>query len=262
MDLDLGGKIVLITGGSKGIGLACARGFKNEGAIVIIASRNPANLQQAVKDLDGAPGQIEPVEVDLTDADATAVMVGQIEKKYGRIDVLVNSAGAAQRKSLDELNPKSWRAAMDAKYFTYIHAIDAVIRGMMQRRSGTIVNIIGMGGKIARTTHLAGGAANAALMLVSNGLATACAGHGIRVNAINPGPTLTDRIGATMEGQARRTGLSVAETTRQAAQSIPMGRFGEPEEIANVALFLASPRASYVSGAQITMDGASTPTVI
>jgi NAD(P)-dependent dehydrogenase (short-subunit alcohol dehydrogenase family) len=175
--------------------------------------------------------------------------------------VLVNSAGAARRYLHTELSPEAYRQAMDAKYFTYAHAIDAVIAGMVARGRGSIVNVIGMGGKSATTMHIAGGSANAALMLTTVGLATAYAASGVRVNAINPGLTDTSRVQEGLRVEARATGRSEAELLEQARSRIPIGRLASPDEIAAVAVFLASERASYVTGAIVPMDGASNPVI-
>ena len=162
----------------------------------------------------------------------------------------------------DELTAAHWHAAMDAKYYTYIHAIDAVLRGMSQRGAGVIVNIIGMGGKLAGPTHLPGGAANAALMLASVGLANAFAHRGIRVNAVNPGVTETDRMQEGFAADARRSGQSVEAIREQRLRAMPLGRLGQPQDVADMVVFLASRRASYVSGAVVSLDGAATPMVV
>ena len=163
MDLQLRDKIVLITGGSKGIGLACARGFLAEGAVLAIASRSEANLANARRIL----GTTLTIAADLIDERAAAGVVDAVERELGPIDVLVNSAGAARRTPPGDLTPQAWRAGMNAKYFTYINVIDPVVKRMAARGKGVIVNIIGSGGKVAGATHLAGGAANAALMLAT-----------------------------------------------------------------------------------------------
>jgi NAD(P)-dependent dehydrogenase (short-subunit alcohol dehydrogenase family) len=125
-----------------------------------------------------------------------------------------------------------------------------------------IVNIVGSGGKVASPTHLPGGAANAALMLVTAGLAHAYGKHGVRVLAVNPAGTLTDRLKAGMETDARAAGITVDEALKRATARAPLGRLAQPEEIANAVLFLASDRASYITGAVIAMDGATHPIVV
>jgi NAD(P)-dependent dehydrogenase (short-subunit alcohol dehydrogenase family) len=144
---------------------------------------------------------------------------------------------------------------MDAKYFTYVHAIDAVIKGMAERGHGVIVNVIGTGGKVANPIHLPGGAANAALMLVTTGLAKAWGRKGVRVNAVNPGSTLTDRVKGALEAEAKLAGATEAEVQAASEARIPLGRYGKPAEIADIVLFLASDRAAYVNGAIVAADG-------
>jgi NAD(P)-dependent dehydrogenase (short-subunit alcohol dehydrogenase family) len=262
MDLDLKGTVVLVTGGSKGIGLACARSFAAEGARIAIASRSEEHLARAVKTLEAAGPKPFAVAADLVDPQQAAVMVERVEAGLGPIEVLVNCAGAARRTPPTDLTAEHWHAAMQAKYFTYIHAMDAVLRGMARRGAGVIINVIGMGGKIAGPTHLPGGAANAALMLASVGLANAYARNGIRVNAVNPGLTETERMQEGLQAEARRTGKPVAELLEQFVRAMPLGRIAQPQDIADTVVFLASKRASYVSGAVISLDGAATPTVI
>ncbi len=262
MDLGLKNRVVLITGGSKGIGLACARAFLAEGAKVAIASRSKVNLVAAERQLKSEGCDVMKVSGDLIDPANARRMVAEVEQALGPIDVLVNSAGGAKRTPPEELTPEAWRAAMDAKYFTYVHAIDAVIKGMASRKRGAIVNVIGSGGKIASRTHLPGGAANAALMLVTAGLANAYGAHGVRVNAVNPGATLTDRLKSRMETDARAAGITPDEALKRATDRAPLGRLAQPEEIANAVLFLASDKASYISGAVIAMDGALNPIVV
>jgi len=259
MDLGLSGKRVLITGGSKGIGLACAHAFLKEGAKVAIASRDAGNLAAAQAELRKAGHDVHIEAADLKDAAAAQKLVESVENAVGPVDVLVNSAGAAKRYPPAELRPESWREAMDAKFFTYINAMDAVLRGMVARGAGTIVNIVGVGGRVASPTHLPGGSANAALMLASAGLAHAWGGKGIRVNAINPGATFTGRVQGSVDAEAARTGKPPAQVLKEMQERIPLGRLAEPAEVADVAVFLASERASYVTGALITMDGGVHP---
>src|SRR3954447_23463649 len=136
MDLGFQSKTVIVTGGSRGIGLACARVFLSEGARVGITSRSSANIDRACAELVSAFG----LAADLTSADEAAAMIDAMESRLGPVDILVNCAGAARRTPPDELTPAAWKAAMDAKFFTYIQVIDPVVKRMAARGSGVIVN--------------------------------------------------------------------------------------------------------------------------
>jgi NAD(P)-dependent dehydrogenase (short-subunit alcohol dehydrogenase family) len=258
MDLGLEGKHVLITGGSKGIGLACAKAFRGERARVAIVSRSQENLNAA----RGALGDVYTIAADLTDAAAASAMVERVEKEFGALDILVNSAGAAKRTNAEELTPAAWHAGMEAKYFSYIHVIDPVVKRMAARGRGAIVNIIGNGGKLPAPTHLAGGAANAALMLATAGLANAYASRGVRVVGLNPGLTATGRVAEGMEAEAKRQGISEEEALKRATRNLPLGRMPQPEEVADIVLFAASQRGLLLSGANITVDAGQTPTIV
>ncbi len=261
MKLGLEGKVVVITGGSKGRGLPCARAFAAEGAKVAIGSRSQDNLDRAREALGKEGFQVVAIRADLTRPQEASALVATAERELGPVDVLVNSAGAAQRHTMDEYDESAWRQGMNAKYFPYVNAMDAVRPGMIKRGRGAIVNIIGMGGKVANPTHLAGGAANAALMLVTTGMAHALGRNGIRVNTINPGATFTDRVKQSLRVEAKAQGINEEETLKRNQARIPLGRYGRPEEVAAVALFLASEPASYVTGAIIPMDGATVPVI-
>ncbi|HEY3537323.1 MAG TPA: SDR family oxidoreductase [Trinickia sp.] len=262
MNLELDGKVVLITGGSKGIGLACARAFGREGARVAIVSRSSDNLCAARATLAADGVDVTAIEADLSDGAQAERAVIAAEEQVGPVAVLINSAGGAVRVPPSELTPDKWRVAMDAKFFTYMNVMDFILPRMVSRRAGSIVNIIGTGGKIASPIHIPGGAANAALMLASAGLAAAWGHAGIRVNVINPGATMTDRVQMSLAAESRATGEPPEELLRKNQQRIPLGRYAVPEEIADAALYLASARASYVTGASLTMDGGLTPLVV
>lgn len=257
MDLNLKNKRVLITGGSKGIGLACARLFHQQGARVAVVARNNKSLQRCEQELG-----VYTCAADLSDAAAAVRMIDKVETDFGAIDILVNSAGAAERRVVEDLNPAFWRAAMDAKFFSYINVIDPLIKRMAARGAGVIVNIIGTGGKIPSPVHIAGGSANAALMLATAGLASVYASSGVRVCGISPGLTNTARVGEGLKAEAMRMGVSSQEALDQIVGRLPLGRIAEPEDIANIVAFAASDYGVFLTGANITADGAATPCVV
>lgn len=272
MTKEFNGKVVLVTGGSKGIGLAVARRFAGEGARLGIVSRQHEHVREACDELARAGATVFGHAADLNDPAQAEAAVAAVEQALGPIDVLVNSAGAARRYEPEDLTPERWRTTLDAKFFPYIHTQDAVLRRLRARSDergaaglpvpvGSIVNIVGTGGKQPTRTHLAGGAANAALMLTTVGLAAHYARYGIRINAVNPGFTLTGRVDQAITLEAARRGISKEQALAEGQAQIPLGRYARPEEIAEVVLFLASDRASYVVGAVIPLDGGAGPVI-
>jgi NAD(P)-dependent dehydrogenase (short-subunit alcohol dehydrogenase family) len=261
MDLGLSGHVVLVTGGSKGIGLACAKSFLAEGARVAISSRSEANLAEASRALAGRGGVLA-VPADLSARGAAGPLLERVEATLGPVDVLVCSAGAARRTGPDQLDEAAWHAGWDAKLAPTVHAVQAALPGMAARKRGAVVLVIGQGGKIANPTHLPGGSANAALMLATAGLASAYGPSGVRVNAVNPGTTLTERAQAAFRAEAERLGVTEERARALREGQVPLRRFALPEEVADVVLFLASERASYVTGAVLSMDGGSAATVV
>ena len=263
MDLQLHNQHILITGGSKGIGLACAQAFLQEGAKVSLVSRDTANLDKARQSLQTqfASDRIHTVAADLRDAQAALMALDSAEAALGPVDVLVNSAGAAKRTPAPELTPEAWQDAMQAKYFTYIHMMNPAIQRMAARGTGNVVNVVGNGGKVASPIHLPGGAANAALMLASVGLAAAYGPQGIRVNAINPGLTRTDRLQEGMVADARNQGISTEQAIEARLAKHPAHRFGRPDELGNTCAYLCSAHAGYINGQNILLDGGSFPGV-
>ena len=253
MDLQLTNKHALITGGSKGIGLACAKGFLAEGARVTLVSRDRATLEAARTGLLGQfpAAKVHVVSADLKDAAAALAAIDDAEKALGPVDVLVNSAGAAKRTPPAELTPAHWRDAMDAKFFTYVNVTDPLVKRMAARGAG-----------VATVTHMAGGSANAALMLMSAGLAAAYGPQGVRVNAVNPALTRTERMDEGLAADARLNNITKEQALAKSSARLPLGRLAEPGEIADAVLYLSSPCASYISGAIISMDGAATPMVV
>jgi NAD(P)-dependent dehydrogenase (short-subunit alcohol dehydrogenase family) len=249
MDLHLKDKHILIAGGSRGIGRACVDAFLEEGARISVISRSKANL----------PSGVFHIIANLADAAQARRAVIQALGEQGRIDVLVNCAGSASKTPPEEVMPDHYRTAMDAKFYTYINIIEPVIKEMAKERTGAIVNVVGLGGKVAVPTHLPGGSANAALLLTTAGYANVYIKKGVRVNAVNPIATDTGLLQSSLEADAKMNNISIEEARIAADARTPLGRIVRPKEVADTVLFLASSRASYINGAMIYLDGGMYP---
>ena len=237
MDLNLAGKRVLVTGGSKGIGRACAEAFAAEGARVKIASRNPQSGPDAKA-------------IDISQRGAAEELAGWA----GDLDILVNNAGAIPGGDLLKVDEETWRKAWELKVFGYINLTRVVYAGMKKRRSGVIVNIIGSAGEKLDAAYIAGSTGNAGLMAFTRALGGASHKDGVRVVGINPGPTATDRL-ITLYKQRAETLLGDAARYQELFKEMSFGRPGKAEEIANAVVFLASDRSAYTSGCIVTIDG-------
>ena len=237
MDLNLKGKKVLVTGGSKGIGRACAEAFAAEGARVKIASRNPQ------------PGP-DAKAIDISQRGAAEELAGWA----GELDILVNNAGAIPGGDLLKVDEETWRKAWELKVFGYINLTRVVYAGMKKRRGGVIVNIIGSAGEKLDAAYIAGSTGNAGLMAFTRALGGASHADGVRVVGINPGPTATDRL-ITLYRQRAETLLGDASRYQELFKDMSFGRPGKAQEIANAVVFLASDRSGYTSGCILTIDG-------
>jgi NAD(P)-dependent dehydrogenase (short-subunit alcohol dehydrogenase family) len=255
MDLGLQGKVALVTGGSQGIGFACARALAREGARVAIVSRDGHALAQAAAALGEESLVVHPEPVDLRDASAVQAAVANVERVLGPIHILVNSAGAARQTPATSRDSGRWLRAMEDKYLPGVIAMDVLVPLMAARGGGAVLNIVGTGGKLAKPTHMPGGAANAALLLASAGFARAWGAHGVRVNVLNPGAVETRRLVEQLQVKAQASAQSVDAVRAQLLAEIPLGRFGRPEDVAAVATFMVSEPAAYLSGTGLNIDG-------
>ena len=256
MDLGLKGKVALVTGGSKGIGKAVARGLAQEGAKVAICARTRAELDAAAAELSKATGsEVFGVAGDLTREADVQKIVDAAVGRFGRIDILVNNAGTAPGGLLLDLAEEQWQQALQLKFMGFVRCMKAVIPHMLRQGGGRIVNIIGNDGVKPIGIELTPSAANAADLAVTVALAEQYGRNNICINAINPGPVATERWDGLIGGIARIRKISVDEAQKRAERSTPLGRICTPEEVANVAVFVASERASFMNGALITLDG-------
>jgi len=250
MELDIAGRTALVTGASRGIGYAIAECFVREGVNVHIVARTAADVESACAKLRGA-GKVKVTghALDL----GLSASVAQIAERCGDVDILVNNAGAIPQGDLIAVDEARWREAWELKVFGYINLTREIYRRMIARKDGVIVNVVGVSGERLRADYIAGSTGNAAMMAFSKTLGGQSVDYGVRVVAVNPGQIVTDRLLSRLTKQAQEK-LGDANRWPELAKNAPLGRYGRPEEIADVVVFLASPRASYVSGTVVTID--------
>ena len=257
MDLELNNKVAIITGASRGIGRAIAQVLSGQGMRLVIAARSAEGLEEVRK---SCPTEVAAVAIDLRDADAAQRVIGIAVEKFGGIDLLVNNAGATKRGDFLELSEDDWHDGFALKFFSAVRCSRAAWPWLQTSR-GSIVNIIGVGGRTGSAEFSIGGSVNAALMNLTKVLADRGISDGIRVNAINPGDIETDRLKKRVARYSADNALSLAEAAVQIVANLGIARFGQPEEIARVVAFLASPMAAYCQGAIIDVDGGRTRTL-
>jgi len=258
MDLELRGKNVLVTGASKGIGLACAAAFAAEGCNVHLAARSAAEMEAARDKMTKQHGV--KVACHPCDLGVTANVVA-LARACGDLDILVNNAGAIPAGRIDQVDDERWRRAWDLKVFGYINLTREVYGRMRGRGAGVIVNVIGVAGERNRSNYIAGTTGNAGLMAFTRALGSESVDHGVRVVGVNPGRIETERqIKHYMEAAEQKLGdrSRWQEIRAEVAETLPFKRPGRPDEVADLVVFLASARASYISGTVVTIDAGQT----
>ena len=251
MDLQLKGKTALITGGSRGIGFGVAQVLAAEGCNLHLASRNEADLEAARSKIAGAhPVKITCHALDLGVPENTV----KLARDCGDLDILINNAGAIPQGTITDFDNASFRSGWELKMFGYINLTREVYRGMTQRKRGVIINVIGGAGERPTAGYIAGSIANSGLMTLSRALGADSPKHGVRVLGLNPSATATDRGVERWKNQAKKD-LGDPERWPELTKGFPFGRPATVEEVANVVVFLASERASYMSGTVVSVDG-------
>jgi 3-oxoacyl-[acyl-carrier protein] reductase len=250
MDMKLSGKTVLITGGSKGIGFACAMGFAAEGCAVHIASRSKEGLEAArdkIRARHNVPVEIHPADFSKGDT------VRAVVEAVGHADILVNNAGAIPGGTLLDVSEATWREAWDLKVFGYVNMCRAFYALMKARKAGVIVNVVGNAADTHDPEYICGVAGNAALTAFTQSLGSVSAKDGVRVVALSPGPVETDRLVTLMKKKAKdRTGSE--DNWKDLLKPLPFGRGASPDEIGAAIAFLVSPHSGYTSGSVVTID--------
>ncbi|HTI83700.1 MAG TPA: short-chain dehydrogenase/reductase [Acetobacteraceae bacterium] len=251
MDLQLTGKRVLITGGSKGIGRTTAELLADEGCDVTLVAREQSALDEAAAAIRARRQvNVRTISADLS-SDAA---VRRVAAEAGELDILVNNAGAIPPGDLLSIDDAKWRTAWDLKVFGYISFTRVVYGQMKARGTGVIINVIGAAGESFPTNYIAGAAGNASLMAFTRALGKGAPKDGLRVVAINPGPVETDRLVMLRRAEAQEK-FGDPERWRELTSGMPFGRAATPKEIANAVAFLASPLSGYTTGTVLTING-------
>lgn len=259
MNLGLLNKVVLILAASKGLGLACAKTFYNEGANIVICSRSRLNLDLAKKEIEKIdPKNTNPViaiEADLHDEEQIKSLIDATIKEYGTIDVLVHNAGGPPSAPISKITEKDWQDSINLNLLSFIRICKSIIPIMEKQQSGRIIAIASVSAKQPLENLVLSNTTRLGVVGYAKTLANAYAKDNILVNVVCPGPTLTGRMKELIKSQVDETGKSEQEIMKKWIDSIPLGRLGNPEELANLVVFLSSERASYITGTVIQVDG-------
>ena len=252
MDLGLRGKTALITGASKGIGRAAAEVLAEEGCDVVLAARDAARLERTAAEIRARANvrvTARPADLSMTeDQDALA-------REFSNVDILINNAGSNPPGEIDEVSDEVWRNSWNLKMFGYINMTRHFYRHMKARRAGVIVNVIGNSGERMQSSYILGSTGNVGLMGLSRALGARSPDFNVRVVAVNPGLIATDRATMMLKSFSEAThGTPDRWEEALKRMDLPFGRMGEVREVADAIAFLASPRASYISGTVVTID--------
>lgn len=252
MDLQLKNTVVIVTGASRGIGAATARLLATEGARLVLVSRDEASLAALGQELQT---EVEIIPCDMNGAESATHIVNRAMHRFGRIDGLVNCAGATSGGDPLTLSESAWRGSFELKFFSTVRLITAVIPVMRAQQRGVIVTIGGNIGRQPNMYMLPGSAVGAALHAINKGLADATACHGIRFHILNPGPTRTERLIGYAQSLAKQNGLTLEQAEQQLVKDAPQHRIADPAEMAAMIAWMLSDRFSAATGNSVTADG-------
>jgi len=259
MDLELKGRVAIVTGSSQGIGKAIALGLSQEGTRVSICARNEKQLNETAKEIEAATSvEVYAAQADLTKENDIRRLVAKTFERFGRIDVLVNNTGGPPSTTFLETSVKHWKEAVDLLLMSVVTACSEVIPHMQKSKWGRIINMTSFVAKQPAERLVLSNALRAGILGLTKTLSNELAEDGILVNAVCPGWTLTKRVEELAKAQAKIKGKNYEEIIKGWESQIPLKRLAQPKEIAELVVFLASERASYITGAVFQVDGGVT----
>jgi len=259
MELNLAGKVAIVTGASRGIGAAIAQELAREGCGVMLAARSAEDLQARAREIDD-PSRVEVHPSDLRESAAPAALVAATIARFGRIDIIVCNAGATKRGDFLTLTDADWQDGFALKFFAHTRLAKAAWPHLRERK-GSVVLISGVGGRTPGAEFTIGGSVNAAVQSFSKALADRGAADGVQVNTVNPGDIRTDRFDRRLKAAMQSWGVDAREAEKRMVAEESLTRIGEPADVASLVSFIVSPRGSYLHGALIDIDGGKTKTM-
>src|SRR3977135_3921158 len=258
MEVRLDGRSAIVTGGSKGLGLAIAKEYAASGADVAILARDPATLADAKGEIQkGAKGRITAISCDASKMAPIQAAYDQVMREFGKIDIFVNNAGQSTRGPSETLTDEQWQADLDLKLFAQIRFCRILMPQMKQRKWGRIISVLNIGAKAPGADSAPTSVSRAAQMALTKAMSMEGAPHNVLVNSLHVGVIVSDQIKRRYDRE--RPNVSFEQYVAEAGKSVPMGRMGRAEEFANVATFLASEQAGYVTGFAVKVAGRARP---
>ena len=255
----LSGKTAVVTGASRGIGRAIAIRLAKEGARIVLSARDQQALEAAVREITESGGQAASLPLDLRIPEAPRRLAEFALQTFRQIDIVVNNAGATKRGELEDLTEEDWADGFALKFFGAVR-LPRAAWPHLKATSGSLINISGVGGRTPEAQFTIGGSVNAALISFTKAMAAAGIQDGVQVNVINPGTIRTDRYQKRLVAFAAERGMDIAPAEREFVREHQTTRIGEPEDIAALVAFVASPEGRFLHGAMVDMDGGATKT--
>ena len=261
MDMGLEGKAALVGGASKGIGRSIASGLAKEGCRVAICARGPADLEAAAAEIRTAGGEALPIVCDMASYDDIKRAVSEAAASFGRLDIVVNNAGGPPTGTFETLDERYWQHAIEQNLLSAVRTTREALPHLQRSGSGRVINVTSVAVKQPIDGLMLSNATRLGVIGWAKTLSRELAPHGITVNNVCPGNIATERLMSLIEERARRQGVELGQAVQLEESRIPIGVLGEPEDVANLVVFLASVKARYITGTTIQVDGGSTTAV-